>query len=141
MKRRRSTMNCSSCAKHIQYTRIGQMLSRRDFFQRLSVGLGGMALASIAGDAWASEAGPVKFNDFPKQPHVSPKDKRVILLFQNGGPSHVDLFDPKPELAKRSGEKPGSAYRKERLTAADEEEIRAWLGSPFKFNRHGRSGM
>jgi hypothetical protein len=117
------------------------MLSRRDFFQRLSVGLGGMALASIADRAWASQAGPVKFDVLPKQPHFSAKAKRTILLFQNGGPSHVDLFDPKPELTRRNGEKPGAGYRKERLTVADDAEIRAWLGSPFKFNQHGQSGL
>jgi hypothetical protein len=117
------------------------MLSRRDLFRRISLGVGGMALASIRGDAWASGAAPMKFDVLPRPPHFPPKAKRIILLFQNGGPSHVDLFDPKPELSKRNGEKPGAAFRKERLTTGDDEEIRAWLGSPFKFDRHGQSGM
>src|SRR5919199_289686 len=106
-------MVCRCNETHVRHTPIRQMLSRRDFFGRISVGVGGMALASLAGEAWASEAGPRKFDVLPKQPHFPPKANRIILLFQNGGPSHVDLFDPKPELAKRNGEKPGAAFRKE----------------------------
>jgi hypothetical protein len=117
------------------------MLSRRDFVQRISLGLGGFALASIAGEAWGSDSHVARFDVLPKEPHFVPKAKRVILLFQNGGPSQVDLFDFKPELTKRNGEKPGPAYRKERFTTADDQEIRTWLGSSFKFKKHGQSGL
>jgi len=61
----------------------------------------------------------------------------VILLLQGGGPSHVDLFDPKPELQKRDGQKyPGSVERLQ--PGSDEHRL---MASPFRFRRHGRCGM
>ena len=62
----------------------------------------------------------------PKAPHFEPKAKRVIFLFMNGGPSHVDLLDPKPELVKQAG-KPGPGGN--------------YLPSPYKFHRSGESGI
>src|SRR2546422_2434887 len=89
---------------HIQYTSIRNMLSRRDFFQRIGVGLGGMALADLLSrDLVAGpvpESRTVQYDVLPKKPHFPPKAKRVILLFQNGGPSQAYLFDPKPQLTQ-----------------------------------------
>ena len=126
---------------HIQYTSIRNMLSRRDFFQRIGVGLGGMALADLLSrDLVAGpvpESRTVQYDVLPKKPHFPPKAKRVILLFQNGGPSQVDLFDPKPELTKRDGQKPGDGY----VNDVDAKKTGAWLGTPFHFAKHGQCGM
>ncbi len=61
--------------------------------------------------------------------------KRAIFLFMNGGPSHVDTFDPKPELVRRSGEKPSGTFFKEPKDGA------VLMGSPLEFRRHGQSGI
>src|SRR3989442_1204191 len=125
---------------HIRYTPIREMLSRRGFFDRISVSLGGLALASLLERAWgAAPIGfhPAQFDVLPKKPHFAPNAKRVILLFQNGGPSQVDLFDPKSELLKRDGQKPGEGY----VNTVDVSKTGSWLGSPFKFSKHGQCGM
>jgi hypothetical protein len=71
----------------------------------------------------------------PRTPHFAPKAKHVIHLFMNGGPSHVDTFDPKPMLTKYAGkELPTGTLRTERRTGAA-------LASPFKFRRYGQSGI
>src|SRR5260370_3083658 len=90
------------CDRHFQYTPVREMLSRRNFFERLSMGLGGLALGSLLEPAWAASS-RARYDVLPKQPHFAPKAKRVILLFQNGGPNHVDPFDPKPQVMKRHG--------------------------------------
>ncbi len=122
---------------HVSYVPIRHMLSRRGFMNQISTGLGGTALSMLLGKAFASEP-RAQFDVRPKHPHFAAKAKRVILLFQNGGPSHIDLFDPKPELNKRHREKPGAEFMK----VIDAKRMGAgWMGSPFKFSRHGRCGM
>ncbi len=89
-------------------------VSRRGFFESISSGLGTAALASLLSqDLYGSNgllgaeagSGQSEFPDqSPKQPHFEPQAKAVIHLFMNGGPSQMDLFDPKPELNKRHGE-------------------------------------
>ena len=122
---------------HQIYTPIRRMLSRRGLFSHVGTGLGGIALASLLGEAKASER-LAQFDVLPKKPHFPAKAKRVILLFQNGGPSHMDLFDPKPELSKRHGEKPTAHFMK---TIEAPRMGAGWMGSPYRFARHGRSGM
>src|SRR5262245_58385576 len=125
-----------------QRDRILRLLSRRQLFSRLGAGAGALALAALLGDearaaaAPNSAAGPV-YDLLPKAPHFRPKARRVIYLFQNGGPSQVDLFDPKPELARREGEKPGEGF----VNDVDAKKTGSWLGSPFRFVRHGQSGL
>jgi hypothetical protein len=70
----------------------------------------------------------------PKRPHFASKVKRVIHFFCNGGPSHVDTFDPKPALAKYAGQPLPNILRTERKTGAS-------LPSPFKFQKYGQSGL
>src|ERR1700759_3899092 len=73
--------------------------TRRQFFRRTATGIGGMALASLLNRSlFAAQPGTLG------QPHFAPRAKRVIYLFMHGGPSHVDLFDPKPELARCAGQ-------------------------------------
>src|SRR5437868_3788205 len=117
-------------------------LTRRSFLARYAGSLGGLALAHLlasershgANDSQppARPAGLLA----PRAPHHAPRAKAVICLFQHGGPSQVDLFDPKPELTKRHGQ----AYPGE-LETHFHTQTGKLLGSPFKFHRCGRSGM
>jgi hypothetical protein len=129
-------MSCDCGDSHVRRTPVREMLSRRNFFDRLSVGLGGIALSNLVQPSW-SESPRLSYDVLPKAPHFAPKAKRVILLFQNGGPSQVDLFDPKPELVKRNGQKPGDGY----VNTVDIKKTGTWMGSPFRFSAHGKSGM
>ena len=77
--------------------------TRRQFFEQAGSGLAAIALANLLEeDAWA-QAKKVDPLD-PKTPHVAPRAKNIIWCFMEGGPSHVDLFDPKPELVKYAGQ-------------------------------------
>jgi hypothetical protein len=112
-------------------------LNRRSFLARYAGGLGGLALAHLlatdrARAADAKPAGPLD----PKPLHHMPRAKAVICLFQHGGPSQVDLFDPKSELTKRQGQ----AYPGE-LETHFHTQMGKLLASPFKFHRAGQSGM
>ncbi|MGH3499276.1 MAG: DUF1501 domain-containing protein, partial [Nocardioidaceae bacterium] len=74
-------------------------INRREFFSRGASALGTAALASLlTGDGLAATAAIGKAGGLPGLPHFAPKAKRVIYLFQNGGPTHVELFDYKPKL-------------------------------------------
>jgi hypothetical protein len=118
--------------------RLLGLLSRRELFSRLGMGAGAFALASLLAEESAAAPAPAGTYDvLPQVPHVAPRAKRVIYLFQNGGPSQVDLFDPKTELTKRAGQKPGEGF----VNDVDPKKTGVWLGSPFKFARHGQSGM
>src|SRR3954449_4782674 len=82
-------------------------VSRRDFLTNAGSGLGAIALSSmLVADGLLPKAGAATTADplRPKQPHFKPTAKSVIWLFMEGGPSHVDLFDPKPALEKLSGQ-------------------------------------
>lgn len=73
-----------------------------------------------------------------KPAHLAPRAKRVVFLFMDGGVSHVDTFDPKPELTKRSGRP--AKWMADRLSQSVSAG-RKWLGSPWSFKRHGESGL
>ncbi len=117
-----------------------QFLTRRDMLTRCGMGLGTLALTELmgrSGELFADEkivAGPVGAMA-AKLPPLPAKAKRVIHLFMNGGPSHVDTFDPKPQLTKYHGKQlPVENLRTERKTGAA-------FGSPFKFQKYGKSGI
>jgi uncharacterized protein DUF1501 len=115
-----------------------QLLTRRQMLHRSGIGLGGLALAGLLGDAGfltpAGAAGPAS-PLAPRSPHFPARAKRVIHFFVNGGPSHVDTFDPKPALEKYAGKPlPFPNLQTERKTGAA-------FPSPFKFRRFGRSGI
>jgi len=78
------------------------------------------------------------FNLKPRRPHIEPKAKAVIHLFMNGGPSQMDLFDPKPELTRNHGK---SYFSKIAGEVENPQAAGALLKSPFKFAQHGQSGM
>jgi hypothetical protein len=116
--------------------------SRRWFFRDCGVGLGTLALGSLLGPGLASAVGaPAAVQDVmaAKPPALAPKAKRVIYLFMAGAPSHLELFDYKPELAKWSGKLPPAELLKG-YRAAFINPNSALLGPRFKFQRHGRSG-
>src|SRR3954451_2366982 len=126
-------------------------LTRRSLFGRAAVGLGSAALASLLGeDLLAAPApgasGPAAAHDrvggLPGLPHFAPKAKRVIYLFQNGAPSHVDLFDYKPKLKEWHGKEiPPEIQGGKRLsTMTGNQKAKPVLAEITKFARHGQSG-
>ena len=125
--------------------RLAARPSRRDFFSRVGDGLYGAALASLLGRdliapsvAAAATEGRRVYDLQVRDPHFEPKAKSVIQFFMNGGPSQVDLFDPKPALAKYEGQPPG------RDLANDIEfinEAGGFMPSPYRFAKRGQSGV
>ncbi|MDX1943879.1 MAG: DUF1501 domain-containing protein [Pirellulaceae bacterium] len=79
-------------------------LSRRELLTQAGGGLGAIALASLLAGETTARAATAPTRDGPRTPHFAPRAKRVIWLFMHGGPSHVDLFDPKPDLIKFGGQ-------------------------------------
>lgn len=113
--------------------------SRRRFFRNCAGGVGTIALADLfQREGRAGEAGVSPLA--PKQPHFKPRAKNVIFLFMEGAPSQMDLFDPKPELNKWNG-KPLPASRTKDLKLAFIKPTASVLGSTFKFEPRGQSGM
>src|SRR5437016_11203019 len=91
-----------------QRTRLenATLVTRRKFFQQCGTGMGALALTSLLNEnLLASATGKGLGTSAPAGPHFKPKAKNIIYLFQSGGPSHLDLFDYKPELIERDGEK------------------------------------
>ncbi|MEO7649545.1 MAG: DUF1501 domain-containing protein, partial [Bryobacteraceae bacterium] len=112
--------------------------SRRDFFQRAGSGLAGIALAGMLQQDGALAAGmadPLA----PKTPHHEPKAKSIIWLFMEGGPSHIDLFDPKPKLNEMHGEPMPASFGKP-ITAMGTAS-NTLMGTKRTFKQHGQSGM
>ena len=106
------------------------LFSRRELLQRSGLGLGALGLAGVLADAGHAAESPLA----PKAPHFPGKAKRVIHFFLNGGPSQVDTFDPKPELAKYAGQPLPETLRTERKTGGA-------MPSPFTFRKYGQSGL
>ena len=111
-------------------------LTRRWFFRECGVGLGAIALGQLL-----SSSSPAASPDplAPKAPHFAPRAKRVIYLFMAGGPSQLELFDHKPELAKWGGKLPPAELLKG-YRAAFISPSATLLGPRFTFAKHGASG-
>jgi hypothetical protein len=111
--------------------------TRRRFLQQCGTGMGALALGSLLNDKLlAADSGLPTLG----RPHFAPKAKNIIYLFQSGGPSHLDLFDPKPELQKRNGQQvPEELVKNIRLAQIGKEA--KLLASPYKFAQYGKSGM
>jgi hypothetical protein len=114
-------------------------LTRRDFLSKCGMGMGAISLAALFGETnllLPSAQAEVSINPLsPKAPPFRGKAKRVVHFFLNGGPSHVDTFDPKPALAKYAGKPlPSGNLKTERKTGAA-------FPSPFKFRKYGQSGI
>ncbi|WP_417732674.1 DUF1501 domain-containing protein [Rosistilla oblonga] len=104
--------------------------SRRSFLYQLGASLGSVALTKLLASEAAAAAGPLS----PKPPMMPAKAKNVIMLFMEGGPGHMDTFDPKPELTR--------LHKKEsKLKAGQEAGFKFFVGSPFGFQKVGQSGI
>src|SRR5215469_14004342 len=105
--------------------------TRREVLARLGGGFGGLALGALFG----ADAQAAPHDLRPRSPHFAPRARAVIQLFMHGGPSHVDLLDPKPLLAKYDGKPPPAEV-------ADDEKLTGnLLKSPYAFRNHGQSGL
>ena len=111
--------------------------TRREFFSSMVDGVHGAALAALVGSELARAAAP-SFDLQPKPAHFPGKAKAVIHLFMNGGPSQVDLFDPKPALTRLAGTTPGRELSFAISNGADPGLL---MPSPFTFAKYGKSGM
>ena len=129
------------------HLRIVAPLDRRAFLTRSSLGLGSVALSTLlqaegntaqAGAAASSRRGADGVT--PNGLHFAPRAKRVIFLFMSGGPSHIDLFDPKPLLRQRDGEPMPESIIKNHEFAMIKTARPLIKGSPFQFHRRGTAG-
>ncbi len=117
---------------------VGAPLSRRSLFEQVSGGIYGAALTSLLlSDAASASPSDQPADLQPRLPKQAPKAKSVIHLFMNGGPSQMDLFDPKDELDRNHGK---SYFEKIAGEVENPGAAGALMKSPFKFARHGRSG-
>src|SRR5438874_9057180 len=126
------------CQSHVYRGCDPAHLARRWFLKECGVGLGAAALAELIGPAVLARQtpdGPLT----PKAPHFAAKAKSVIYLFMAGAPSHLELFDNKPELAKWDGKLPPAELLKGYRTAFINPNA-TLLGPKFKFERRGQSG-
>jgi len=123
----------------MDWEQFRRIQSRRKFFQDCAGGVGIAALAQLMeqeGRGATTAADPLA----PKKPHFAPKARNVIFMFMEGGPSQIDLFDPKPELEKWSG-KPLPPSMTKDLRLAFTKPDAAVLASPRKFKPYGQSGV
>ena len=119
-----------------QFEARRRMITRRWFFKECGIGVGAMALGSLLGRASApTAANPLA----PKAPPYAAKAKNVIFLFMAGAPSHLEMFDYKPMLAKYDGKLPPKDLIKD-YRAAFINPSSTFLGPKFKFAKHGQCG-
>jgi hypothetical protein len=114
-------------------TPLSTLVSRREMLQRAGTGLGALGLAAVLGPELAANEIAAASPLAPKPPQFPPRAKHIIHLFMNGGPSHVDTFDPKPALAKYNGQKPPASVQRNKSGNL--------MQSPFKFKEAGQSGI
>jgi hypothetical protein len=107
--------------------------SRRDFLARAGNGFGLLALSALLADEAVAAPDPLA----PKTPHFPTKARSVIWLFMNGGPSHVDTWDYKPELTKRDGQELKGF---DKNTGFFTDQVGPLMKSPWAFKQHGKSG-
>ena len=111
--------------------------SRRQFLTSSGSGLGAIALASLLPESGAPRATAA---EHANRPHHQPKAKSVIWLFMEGGPSHIDLFDPKPELDKLAGKLTPESFKLP-VTSATGSHRMPLVGTQRKWKQHGQSGL
>jgi hypothetical protein len=113
-------------------------MTRREMLRRIGGGFGVLGLAGVLQSTCNAASGAADTNPLAlRQSHFPARAKRIIFLFMNGGPSHVDTFDPKPSLAKYNGQRPAA------LNAINtgRPAKTTLMQSPFKFAKHGQSGI
>src|SRR5512134_811677 len=120
-----------------------QLLTRRRFLARNAMGIGSVALAWLLREENLLATPPnvprqaQSFDLKPKVPPLRPQARAMISLFMHGGPSHIDLFDPKPELTRRSGQD----YPGEITYSFVDRASKKLMGSPWTFKPCGQSGI
>jgi len=114
--------------------------SRRDFLLRAGAGFGWLALHSLMEQECRAAAPPSRNPMMPRPGHFQAKAKSVIWLFMEGGPSHVDLFDPKPELTRLAGQPLPPSFKRP-VTAMGRTAHSPLLASKRKFQQYGQSGI
>jgi hypothetical protein len=116
------------------------IVNRRDFLRNAGCGFGMVALTSLLADDGLLAAEPAPRDPLaPRSPHFEPRAKNVIFLFMSGGPSHLETFDPKPELARLHGEPlPASFGAVATRRAVERNRL---LAPRFRFQAHGQSGI
>jgi hypothetical protein len=128
-----------SCSDHLYRNLSPKEVSRRWFLRQCSVGLGSIAFAQLLAErGYGDTTTPDPLA--PKQPQFAPKAKRVIFLFMAGAPSHLELFDYKPELVKFNATLPPPELLKGYHTAFINPNSRL-MGPKFKFAKYGQSGI
>ena len=114
--------------------------TRREFFGKAAMGVGGVALASLLEPKLSGSA--INAPAISGLPHFAPKAKRVIYLLQNGAPSHVDLFDYKPKLKEMQGEPvPASILGDKRFSSMTNTKEKLLLPNVTEFKQYGQNGM
>ena len=113
-----------------------RLISRREMLTRCSNGFGGLALLSLLQPRERLSARIVNNPQAPREPHFSPRAKRVIMLYMDGGPAHMDTFDPKPRLKAEHGKPFG--LKKERTQFNNNGNT---FGGHWEFRKHGQSGL
>ncbi len=118
--------------------RLPRLLTRREALVQTAGGLAGIAFSwLLARDARASAVVPVlSYDTRPKHPHFAPKATSVIFLYMGGGPSQMDLLDPKPMLTKYDGKPIPFAINQRAIGGSTR-----LMASPFTFRKHGQSGI
>ena len=127
-----------NCQDHLYAGANPKDVSRRWFLQQCGIGLGGISLSQLLG-AGAAAATDAANPLAPKAPHYAGRAKNVIFLFMAGAPSHLELFDYKPQLAKFNGTLPPAELLKGYRAAFINPNSKL-LGPKFKFDRHGACG-
>lgn len=114
--------------------------SRRSALSGMGIGLGSIALNALMPPCVTGASLSSTNALAPKTPHFAPRAKNVVLLFSSGGVSHLELFDPKPELVKNDGKMvPDELIKGQRFSFINPKS--KLLGSPYSFSKHGESGM
>jgi hypothetical protein len=119
---------------------LAPLRSRREFLLRAGGGMGALALAALTGGPARGHDAPAANPLAPIAPHFAPRAKRVVWLFMDGGPSHLDLFDHKPALARYAGQPLPPSFKRP-VTAMCVTSGTPLLASPRKFARHGEAGL
>src|SRR5262245_58913172 len=122
-----------------QAAKLKRKITRRWFIEQCGVGMGALALNHLLASAGYAATQDANNPLAPKKSHFAPKAKRVIFLFQAGAPSHLELFDYKPQLAKWDGKLPPAELLKG-YRAAFINPNSTLLGPKFTFGKHGQSG-
>jgi hypothetical protein len=141
-------MTPMNCQDHLYRQADPHLVSRRWFLEQCGIGLGSLALGQLLGKSgYAADPAGARAPTLsgtnplaPRAPHFAPKAKRVIYLFMAGGPSHLELFDNKPQLAKFDGTLPPPELLKGYRAAFINPDAKL-LGPKFKFRRYGQSGL